>query len=256
MISPTYDKRVLRFFPESAKRLLSYLDLRGDEHVIDVATGTGHAAFAMASHLPNGRVTGVDFSAGMLNQARNKASAMRLSNVEFVEQDMQILGFEPDFFDAAVCAFGIFFATDMDAQLSHIVSTVRPGGRVAITSFSEDYFHPLKDMMVDRLAGYGVAQPPQVWKRVATQAGCREFFEQAGLENIRVEQRNVGYNLDAAEDWWDVIWNAGFRRLVNQLPSDDLKRFKQEHLREVDAIKTSSGIWLDVPVLFTIGTKS
>ena len=80
--------------------------------------------------------------------------------------------------------------------------------------------------MVNRLAGFGVQPPPQTWKRIATEAGCRELFDNAGLRDVRVEQRNVGYFLDNAKEWWDVVWNAGFRRMVGQLASTDQERFR------------------------------
>ena len=66
--------------------------------------------------------------------------------------------------------------------------------------------------------------------------------------------RNVGYFLDGAEGWWDVVWNAGFRRLLGQLSSGDLQRFREEHLREVAALVTNDGLWLDVGVLYTFAT--
>jgi ubiquinone/menaquinone biosynthesis C-methylase UbiE len=254
-VSGRYDNRALRFFPESAKHLAACLDLRGNEKVLDVATGTGHAAFALASRVPQGRVTGVDFSPGMLDRARKKAASLNVRNVEFLERDMQDLGFPDGSFDAAVCSFGIFFVKDMDAQLSHIVNAVRPGGEVAISGFQESYFHPLKDLMVKGLERYGVEQPPQNWKRIATEAGCKELFSGAGLTDVRVEQRNVGYFLENAEEWWDVVWNAGFRRLVTPLSPRDQERFKKEHLQEVAALRTKDGIWLDVGVVFAIGAK-
>ncbi len=254
-VSNVYDGQALRFFLESAKHLSTCLELRGDEHVLDVATGTGNAALAIANCLPMGRVTGVDFSCGMLDQARNKVSSMALKNLEFHQQDMRALGFPGAHFDAAICAFGIFFVEDMESQLLHIVSVVKPGGQVAITSFQEDYFHPLRGMLQDRLVDYGLVKPPETWKRIATESGCRKLFEQAELRDIRVELKNVGYYLDSAEDWWDVVWNAGFRRLVSQLPAEALEQFKREHLQEVDALETARGIWLNVPVLFTTGAK-
>jgi ubiquinone/menaquinone biosynthesis C-methylase UbiE len=254
-VSGGYDNKALRFFPESARHLAASLVLKGNEQVLDVATGTGHAALALAARVPRGRVTGVDFSSGMLDQARNKAASMNIRNVEFLERDMQSLGFSANRFDAAVCAFGIFFVDNMDSTLMHIAEAVRPGGQVAISGFQENYFHPLKDLMVNRLAGFGVQPPPQTWKRIATEAGCRELFEKAGLGDVRVEQRNVGYFLDNAKEWWDVVWNAGFRRMVGQLTPADQERFRREHLQEVVALTTKDGIWLDVGVLFAIGTK-
>ncbi len=255
-VAAGYDSKALRFFPASAEHMATTFGFRGDEHVLDVACGTGNASLAIARRLTRGRITGVDFSSAMLDQARRKAELSKTDNVTFHERDMQDLGFPDDHFDAAVCAFGIFFALDMDAQLSRIVSVVKPGGRIMTTNFQESYFSPLKELMVKRLAGYGVQPPPQTWKRIASEEGCRALFEKAGLTDIRVEKKNVGYHLDSAEQWWDIIWNAGFRRMVVQLRPEDQKRFKREHLQEVEEQGTKEGIWLDVGVLYTSGRKS
>ncbi len=253
-VSEGYDRQALRFFPASAENLISFLNLRGDERVLDVACGTGHVSLAIAHLLPLGLVTAVDFSSGMLAQARRKAAESKIDNIDFMERDMQLLGFE-DYFDIAICAFGIFFVEDMDMQLAHIVSAVRPGGRVVITNFLENYFSPLKELFFNRLATYGVRNQPQTWRRIAHETGCRALFEKAGLSDVRVEIRNVGYYLDGADDWWSIVWNAGLRRMVTQLSQQDQKRFTREHLQEIEALRTREGIWLDVGVLYTMGTK-
>ncbi len=255
-IAGGYDNKALRFFPTSAEHMAAIFGLRGNEHVLDVACGTGNASLAIARKLPQGRVTAVDFSPAMLDQARRKAASLKINNVTFLERDMQDLGFPDGHFDAAICAFGIFFALDMDAQLSRIVSSIRPGGKVMTTNFQESYFHPFKELMVKRLGTYGVQPPPQTWKRIASEEGCRELFHKAGLTDIRVEKKNVGYYLDSAEQWWDIVWNAGFRRMVVQLSPQDQERFKREHIQEVEEHGTKDGIWLDVGVFYTSGRKS
>jgi ubiquinone/menaquinone biosynthesis C-methylase UbiE len=242
-VSAGYDNNALRFFPESAKYLAACLYLRGDEQVLDVATGTGHAALAVAARIPRGRVIGADFSPAMLERARSKAASMDIGNVEFVECGMQDLALPFGSFDAAVCGFGVFFVEDMACLLAHIAAMVRPGGQVAISTFQEGYFGPLRDLMAKRLMNYGVQLPPQTWKRVATEAGCRDLFDQAGLRNARVVQKNMGYYLPDAEAWWDVVWNAGFRGLVCQLSPPDQEHFRREHLREVASLASPEGIW-------------
>lgn len=255
-ISDGYDGDALRFFAHSAQNMGSLLDLRGDESVLDVACGTGHASVALARLLPRGRITGVDFSTGMLDQARQKATALGLGNIEFIERDMTALGLTPSSFDVAVCAFGLFFVEDMETELAHIASVVKPGGSVMITSFDEaHYFHPLRELMLARLERYGVVIPPPTWKGVGNERACMALFGRAGLQNARVESKNVGYCLDSAERWWDVVWNAGFRRLVSQLSTADLERFRQEHLAEVERLTTADGLWLDVGVLYTLATR-
>jgi ubiquinone/menaquinone biosynthesis C-methylase UbiE len=255
-VSSGYDGGALRFFSQSAQSMVSLLDLRGDEHALDVACGTGHASLAVARVLPTGRVTGVDFSAGMLDQARTKAAAQGMRNIDFLERDMTALGLPADSFDVALCAFGIFFVDDMDTQLAHIAAVVEPGGKVMVSSFQEEhYFHPLREMLLARLRAFGIAIPPPAWKQVGNREACDALFDRAGLTNTRIESSNVGHYLDGPQQWWDVVWNAGFRRLVGQLPEADRERLKREHLQEIEALMTRDGIWLDVGVLFTVGTK-
>lgn len=248
-----YDNLGLRFFATSAQQMASCLNLRGDEHLLDVATGTGSNALVLAQHLPNGQVTGIDFAEGMLAQARKKAQQLNINNAKFIEMNMQALTFPDRHFDTAVCAFGIFFVEDMPSQLQHIASKVKRGGSVAISCFYDTAFLPLADLFFNRLAQFGIEKPPVSWKKISSEEKSHALCASANLHDIRVLRKNMGYYLRNADDWWDVIWFAGFRGLVNQLSPDDLEKFKQIHLQEIQNIATEEGIWLDVEVLFTVG---
>ena len=251
-VAEVYDGPALRFFADSAAYQAEWLSLRGDEQVLDVACGTGHLALATARLVPRGCVTAIDFSPAMLARAGNKAAAAGLANLDFVESDMRALPWERTF-DHAVCAFGIFFVEDMEAQLARIARTVKPGGLVAISTFRHDYMEPQRSLMVERLRNFGVEAPPPHWLRIAHAQGCRELFEAAGLRDLAVAERDMGYCLSSAEEWWEVIWNAGFRRLVGRLPPAAQARFKEEHLAEVEALRQVDGIPMPVPVLFARG---
>jgi ubiquinone/menaquinone biosynthesis C-methylase UbiE len=254
-IAGDYDCNPLRFFSASAEYIVSLVSLHGNENVLDVATGTGNVALSAASRLSQGSVTAIDFSPGMLQQARKKAALRNIRNVTFIETDMQSMDFTASLFDVAICAFGIFFVDDMDSLLYKIYQRIRPGGRIAICNFAEDYFIPLRDLMMTRLSRFNVQIPPQTWKRIADEAGCRELFNKAGIHDICVKTKNMGYFLSDEREWWDIIWNAGFRGLVSQLDAADLERFRKEHLQEVSSLATRDGMWLDIPVLYTTGVK-
>jgi ubiquinone/menaquinone biosynthesis C-methylase UbiE len=253
-VADGYDHPTLRFFATSATYIAQRLELRGDEEVLDVACGTGHAALAIAPRLPRGRVTAVDFSPAMLARAASKAAAAGIRNVELVERDMQALGFR-EHFDVAVCAFGIFFVDDMAGELRHIAGAVKPGGRIVISSFAEGYMDPLRSLFAMRLAGQGVMAPPQTWLRIAREEACRRLLAEAGLDDVAVERADLGYGLANAEEWWDVVWNAGFRRMLSGLSPGQLAAFRQQHLEEIAALGTPDGIRMAVPVLFTSGSK-
>jgi len=251
-VAAGYDSEVLRFFAGSAAHTSELLKLRGNEQVLDVACGTGHATLALARRLPGGHVTALDFSGAMLAQARDKVKAAGLLQVDFVEGDMQALPWLRRF-DVAVCAFGIFFVPDMDAQLKHLAGTVKPNGRVMITTFGAGYMEPMRSLLMEQPRRFGVEPPPQTWLRVADPDGCRRFFTAAGLADVVVESKDVGYPLSGAEQWWNVVWNAGYRRLVSAVAPTEQAAFKAAHLAEVEALRESHGIPMPIPVMFTTG---
>ncbi|VFQ44796.1 class I SAM-dependent methyltransferase [Desulfoluna butyratoxydans] len=254
-ISAGYGHSAMRFFSEAPDEVSSLLNMRGDEHVIDVATGTGYVAFALARDLPDGHVTGIDFSEGMLAQAIENKNKLGIPNVTFVEMDMQAIDYKDNHFDVAVSSFSIFFVEDMAKQLIHVASKVKPGGAVLITTFSDNAFTPLVNVFLNRLAKYGIEVSSMAWKGVSTEKQCTTLFKTAGLQNIHCEQKECGYYLRDASDWWYIIWNGGFRGLVSQLSEKDFLQFKKEHMAEAADLASDKGIWLDMGVLYTSGEK-
>jgi ubiquinone/menaquinone biosynthesis C-methylase UbiE len=252
-VAEGYGSRGMEFFHNAASHLPRIFRLQGHEQLLDVATGTGIAATAIASHLPRGKVTGIDLSEGMLAQARTRAQSLGLGNIELHAMDMQSIGFDNARFDAANCSFGLFFLPDMLGLLQHIASKVKPGGQVVASSFSHGSFEPNVDLFLERIQRYGIAPPPFTWKNICTEEQFRALYSSAGLSDVQIHRHDIGYPLDDAEAWWRVIWYAGFRGLVAQLGEADLARFKQEHLAEISALHNGQGIPLNITALFASG---
>jgi hypothetical protein len=61
--------------------------------------------------------------------------------------------------------------------------------------------------------------------------------------------------LDNAEAWWDVVWNAGFHKMVRRYQPSHQERLRHEHMQEAAALATGEGIYLEVGVQFTSGAK-
>lgn len=254
-VAPGYDRHALRFFAKSAVQLVEQLELRGDEQVLDVATGTGAVALTLARCLKNGQVVGIDMAEGMLRQAMDKATVQGLTNVAFRTMDMTALDLPPAHFDCATAAFALFFTEDMVACLRGIVERLKPRGRMLICGFSGPSFSPNVDLFLARIERYGVIVPPLSWKRLGDETLNQTLLAEAGLEDIRIHRRDLSYHLNDAESWWDVLWYAGFRGLLNQLSEDDLHRFREEHLDEINALSTAQGIPLHVEVLYAHGRR-
>ncbi len=252
-VAEGYGSAGMEFFHNAAAHLPRVFKLQGHEHLLDVATGTGIAATALAPHLPGGRVTGIDLSEGMLAQARARAQAQGLANIDLHPMDMTAISFDDAHFDAANCSFGIFFLPDMLGLLQHIASKVKPGGQVVTCAFVEDSFEPQTELFLNRIQRYGVAPPDIAWKQIGTEERYHALYASTGLSDIAIHRFDVGYPLRDAETWWRVIWYAGFRGLVAQLDEAALAEFKRDHLAEVEALRTPQGIPLNVGVLFASG---
>lgn len=255
-VATGYDHPSLAFFPQTAANILQKLDLEDNLHLLDVCTGTGMVALAAAEQLPRGKVTGIDLSSGMLQQAQAKASQMGLSNAEFVQMDLDYLNLASNSYDVATSSFGLFFLQDMQSALGKIVATVKPGGRVAITSFTGNAFDPFSQIFLDRYQSYGKEIPDLSWKRLATPENISALFATVGLGNIQYHHMPLGYDIEQPQQWWDVVWNAGYRGLLNQLSTEQQQQFKQQHFDEIRELLNQGKVWMETEVILAIGHKT
>ena len=255
-----YDRPALRFFPIVAERLVDLARIRAGENVLDAGTGTGVAAFVAAEKVgPSGRVIGVDIGEEILNQASKKLDRKAPVNISFFPGDMEHLEFSDESFDTVLSASSLFFLSDMSAGLKEWKRVLKHGGTVAVSGYGESAFRPLSDLFEARIRSYGVqlAAParPFSWQRLTEPEQCLSLFRQAGLESIEVFSEQLGYQLRDANEWWEIVWNSGFRGPVSQLTPEQLEQFKREHLAEVEQVATPKGIWLDIAAIFAIGHK-
>ncbi len=101
--------------------------------VLDVATGTGRLpAFLLAEPEFNGRVVGLDASAGMLRQAAAKLAPFG-HRAALVRQSALDLPFADAAFDAVTCLEALEFLPDDRAALREMARVLRPGGVLLIT---------------------------------------------------------------------------------------------------------------------------
>jgi len=250
-----YDHPSLSFFPETAKRLVDHLQLNPTDQLLDVCTGTGVVALAAARKLAAGKVTGIDLSSGMLQQARAKAEAEQLHNIEFIQADLEQLDFPPHHFDVITSSFGLFFLEDMQGALSRILAMLKPGGKIAISSFTDNAFAPMSDIFLQRYQSFGREVPPLSWKRLSTGEAMQDLFRDVGINAIKLYPEPLGCFMQSAQDWWDIVWNAGYRGLLNQLSPEEQDRFKQQHMEEIDQLCASQQTWLDTGVNIAIAEK-
>lgn len=160
--------------------------------VLDVATGTGDLAIELAGRVgPDGEVVGLDFSAAMLQRARQKAPGIR-----FESGDALALPYPDAGFDAATVGFGARNFADLERGVAEMVRVVRPGGRVVILEITTPSRSPLAGFcqawferlvpVLGRLAGDSAAYSylPQSVRRFPAPAELAALMAGAGLTEV------------------------------------------------------------------------
>src|SRR5258708_559841 len=110
--------------------------------VLDLATGSGDVAFALADGLPPGvKVTGIDFCQPMLDEAvKKRTGSPRRAAIDFRPGDGLALPLPAASFDAVTIAFGLRNMADRAKALGEMRRVLRPGGRLFVLEFSQPYF--------------------------------------------------------------------------------------------------------------------
>lgn len=255
-VAAGYDNAALRFSPFCADAMVGLLKPRPGQKILDVATGTGAVAIAMGQALrQQGRVMGIDVSDTMIGRAIANVEKMALDNVDFFVMDAQSVEFKTDYFDHTVCSFGLFFLPDMDKALRSWMRVTKTGGKILLSSFNSSAFEPMRQMFADSLQNIGVQlqQPPFYSDRMANPEICTSMLLKAGLKNVTQSKKQMGYHLNSANEWWDVLWNSDARALIDKIDPVRQAEFKIQHLSEVEKFAKKQGLWMDVEVLLSIG---
>lgn len=104
---------------------------------LDVATGTGDVALEIVRRIPGSKVTGVDFSEGMLEIGKSKVGKAGLGDrIDMSFGDAAALPFEDNTFDGSIIAFGIRNVQDYKKGISEMGRVVKKGGKVVILEFT------------------------------------------------------------------------------------------------------------------------
>lgn len=174
--------------------------------ILDVATGTGDLALALAHGIRDVRVLGVDISERMLDAARTKVAARGLDDRILLEAgDAEHLAVADASVDAATVAFGVRNFGDIEAGLRELARVLKPGGTVVILEFSRPrnrLFRALYEFYTYRILpriGGLVSRDRRAYEYLPASVGefpaPKEFLgllAQAGFRNGRARSQSFG----------------------------------------------------------------
>ena len=165
---------------ERIQRLVASARLKGDERVLDIATGPGYIAEAFARAARE--VTGVDLTAAMLAIGEERTKQNGLSNISFRIGDVEKLPFEAECFDVVVCRLALHHLQQPNLVVREMARVCRIGGTVLV----EDIYsseHRERGKYQDRWET--LRDPSHV--RALPLSELLRLFEEAGLETDAVK---------------------------------------------------------------------
>lgn len=179
--------------------LVDHVGVGSGDRVLDVATGTGHAALAAARRLAV--VTGTDYVPALLEIARRRAAAEDVT-VEFALADAEDQPYADGTFDHVLSAIGVMFSADHQRAAQELVRVCRPGGTIGLASWTpEGFVGQMLGTVGRHVSPPPGAQPPTRWGVEATVA---ELLGD-GVTHVASCTRTVAQRFTSAEEFADLF---------------------------------------------------
>ncbi|MEZ4769170.1 MAG: methyltransferase domain-containing protein [Caldilineales bacterium] len=192
--------------PQVLGRLVEIAQPQPNWRVLDVATGTGHTAFAFGPYVAS--VVAIDLTPEMLVRAQRLAEDAGVSNVRFKLGDIHELPFDDetfddDVYDLVTCRRAAHHFSDIQEAIDEMVRMLKPGGMLLIDdrSVPEDEF---VDSVMNRLDwlhddSHVRQYRPGEWQEMLEAAGCavlvsEQYVKHRPLSSLtdHVSPENVG----------------------------------------------------------------
>ncbi|NDJ21079.1 class I SAM-dependent methyltransferase [Nostoc sp. B(2019)] len=260
-----YKQKVINFFNSRttydndytiyrALPLLERIQLQKGQKVLDMATGTGIIAIATAQIIGSeGKVTGVDFSSGMLAQARQKIEELGLQNIELIEADAEYVNFNDESFDVIICSTAIAYFKDIPAALNKWYRFLKTGGVVGFSCCSEKSCEaPLIIEVCDK---YGILLT-NINEQIGTPEKCRQLLAEASFQDIEVKIQQLGFyrSLEQARNW-NGEWFNPKENPLSQVSAEQMTQLKADYRKKIEAKATEQGVWYENLTFFVTGRK-
>jgi len=225
-----WDPVTMEFLQPMKEAIIRYLQPNDGQKILDIAAGTGEPALSIAASNKGGTVTITDISEEMMEIAREKAIAKKLTNIETVICDASDLPFENGSFDAVSCRFGFMFFPDMQLAANEIYRVLKPGGRFATTVWN----FPEKNFWVTAIMGTIMRlmeippPPPEVpgMFRCCKPGRMKDILEKAGFSDIEEREILSTLKTKSVDQYWEMMTEIGASVVAALSQADDGMRSK------------------------------
>lgn len=243
----------IRYFPIYGQWLVDTAHIHEGATVLDVACGRGAVLFPATQRVgATGKVIGIDLADGMARETDLEIKQRGLTQAEARQMDAENLDFPVSFFDFVVCGFSLQFFPHLDRALGEFRRVLKPGGRIAVTTWGDDdprwnWFDDLRIAYgaVLKLGSQSLDSPEEIQK----------WFSNAGLNDIQVTKKDLDMVYRDEEEWWNVEWSISVRASLEKLTPEKFKEFKAECFARIQSQREADGFHMRLSAFCTTAKK-
>ena len=257
-----WDKFNMQFLKPMGDAIIDKLKIKPDDHVLDIAAGTGEPGLTIAAFAKNGKVTGTDLAEDMLLIAEANARDRGLENYNTKAADVCELPFDDASFSAISCRMGFMFFPDMQLASDEMYRVLKPGGRIATSVWDA----PDKNFWVASIMGLlkkHIELPPPVpgapgMFRCAKPGLIADIFERSGFKNITVEHITGKVDYTNADNYWQNMMDVAAPVIAVMDKADDATKaaIKNDVYEMINANSTNGRPLLDFGAIVIYGDKA
>ena len=196
----------MNFLKPMGEAIIKALDIKSNDVVLDIASGTGEPALSIAAIAKSGRVYATDLSEEMLSIARTYADERDTSNIEFKAADVSDLPFTNNFFDKISCRMGFMFFPDMQMAADEIFRVCKNGGKAAICVWAAPEKNDWSTTMTKALSKHIEMPKPSTdapgMFRCAEPGFIKKLFKTAGFKNVKEETISGKIDFETSQNYW------------------------------------------------------
>jgi len=209
----TYDRIADPMFRWGAV-VLGWLDLQGNERVLDAGCGSGRVTELLLDRLPGGVAVALDGSPSMIEEARRRLARFG-DRVEYVIADLLLpLPVSPPV-DAVLSTATFHWVPDHDALFRNLAGVLRPGGRLAAQCGGAGNLVSVERALRD------LGHDPFASKVFATPAQTRERLERAGFTDVEVWLHEEPTRIESGEPLETYLSTVVLGALLDTMPAAD-----------------------------------
>jgi len=234
----SYDDVGVDFFTPMGAELVRHAGIRPGDRVLDVGCGRGAVLLpAAAAAGPTGQVIGIDLAPTMVALTRAAVADLPTATVDV--GDAQAPGYPPGSFDVVTAGLVVFFLPDPLAALAAYRKLLRPGGRLAFTTFAA--YDPLYPRAMQAVAAHAVNPDRQLPKHPAFASEESIRAALAAYSNVRITEFVQVSHFDEVGQWMDWVASHGGRQLLRRIPAERLPAAAADAAVVLEEARTPDG---------------